>query len=70
MLKTPDGLKGFSIPKTDIEDEIVRLCAPSVVHGSALAGGRRKKRRKTKKNKRSKKRRGKRKTRKKRRKRR
>ena len=69
-LETPDGLKGFSIPKTDIEDEIVRLCAPSVVHGSAPAGGRRKKRRKTKKNKRSKKRRGKRKTRKKRRKRR
>ena len=36
-LETPDGLKGFSIPKTDIEDEIVRLCAPSVDNDTAPA---------------------------------
>ena len=70
-LETPDGQNRFFIPKTDIEDETVRLCAPSVDNDTAPAGGRRKKRRKTRKNKRSKKRRGKKiKTRKKRRKRR
>ena len=70
-LETPDGQNGFFIPKTDIENETVRLCAPSVDNDTAPAGGRRKKRRKTRKNKRSKKRRGKkRKTRKRRRKRR
>ena len=70
-LETPDGQNGFFIPKSDIEDETVRLCAPSVDNDTAPAGGRRKKRRKTRKNKRSKKRRGKkRKTRKRRKKRR
>ena len=70
-LETPDGQNSFFIPKTDIEDETVRLCAPSVDNDTAPAGGRRKKRRRTRKNKRSKKKRvKKRKTRKKRRKRR
>ena len=70
-LETPDGHNGFFIPKSDIEDETVRLCAPHVDNDTAPAGGRRKKRRKTRKNKRSKKRRGKkRKTRKRRKKRR
>ena len=70
-LETPDGQNGFFIPKTDIENETVRLCAPSVDNDTAPAGGRRKKRRRTRKNKRSKKKRvKKRKTRKKRRKRR
>lgn len=70
-LETPDGQNGFFIPRSDIDDETVRLCAPSVDNDTAPAGGRRKKRRKTRKNKRSKKRRvKKRKTRKRRRKRR
>ena len=69
-LEPPDGQNVFFIPKTDIEDETVRLCAPSVDNDTAPAGGRRKKSRKTRKNKRSKKKRvKKRKTRKKRKKR-
>ena len=68
-LESPNG--AFFIPETDIRNETVRLCAPSVDNDTAPAGGRRKKRRKTRKNKRSKKRRGKkRKTRKRRKKRR
>ena len=68
-LESPNG--AFFIPETDIRNETVRLCAPSVDNDTAPAGGRRKKRRKTRKNKRSKKRSGKkRKTRKRRKKRR